>query len=194
MCIRDRFSTLSAKDAISIMTAREDRPFDSVIGFMDRTRVNRRALQHLVLAGAFDDLGTPAAVATDLGLDPNEIERIRSVSPNLQLRVILGEIAGISYPVSASLAVLLDLATADIMDAPTPVQTRAPVLHSAQLRTWPQGPNVWVLGVVVRIKTPPTKHAKPVFFITLEDEDGMVEAVMFEDAQRRYAAALKQNR
>jgi error-prone DNA polymerase len=33
-----------------------------------------------------------------------------------------------------------------------------------------------------------------VFFITLEDEDGMVEAVMFEDAQRRYAAALKQNR
>ena len=188
------FSTLSAKDAISIMTAREERPFDSVIDFMDRTRVNRRALQHLVLAGAFDDLGTPAAVATDLGLDPNEIERIRSVSPNLQLRVILGEIAGISYPVSASLAVLLDLATADIMDAPTPVQTRAPVLHSAQLRTWPHGSNVWVRGVVVRIQTPPTKSGKRVFFITLEDEDGMVEAVMFEDAQRRYAAALKQNR
>jgi DNA polymerase III alpha subunit len=27
----------------------------------------------------------------------------------------------------------------------------------------------------------------------LEDEDGMLEAVMFEDVQRRYAAALKQH-
>ncbi|MCX6084525.1 MAG: DNA polymerase III subunit alpha, partial [Caldiserica bacterium] len=188
------FSTLSAKDAISIVTAREKRPFDSAIDFRDRTRVNRRALQRLVLAGAFDDLGTPVAVATDLGLDPNEIERIMNVSSNLQLRSVLGEIAGIGYPVSASLAVLLDLATADIMDAPTPVQARAPVLHSAQLRTWLHGSNVWVRGVVVRIQTPPTKSGKRVFFITLEDEDGMVEAVMFEDAQRRYAAALKQNR
>ena len=188
------FSTLSAKDAISIVTAREKRPFDSAIDFRDRTRVNRRALQHLVLAGAFDDLGTPVAVATDLELDPNEIERIMSVSSNLQLRAILGEIAGIGYPVSASLAILLDLATADVMDAPTPAQARAPTLRSAQLRTWPHGSNVWVRGVVVRIQTPPTKSSKRVFFITLEDEDGMVEAVMFEDAQRRYAAALKQNR
>lgn len=187
------FSTLSAKDAVSIMTAREERPFDSAIDFVGRTRVNRRALQRLVLAGAFDDLGTPVAVATDLGLNPDEIERILSVSSNFQLRVVLGEIAGIGYPVSASLAVLLDLATADIMDAPTPVQARAPVLHSAQLRTWPHGSSVWVRGVVVRIQTPPTKSGKRVFFITLEDEDGMVEAVMFEDTQRRYAAALKQN-
>ena len=188
------FSTLSAKDVISIVTAREKRPFDSAIDFLDRTRVNRRALQHLVLAGAFDDFGTPVAVATDLGLDPNEIKRIMSTSSNLQLCAILGEIAGIGYPVSASLAVLLDLATADIMDAPTPAQARAPALRSTQLRTWPHGSNVWVRGVVVRIQTPPTKSGKRVFFITLEDEDGMVEAVMFEDAQRRYAAALKQNR
>jgi error-prone DNA polymerase len=188
------FSTLSAKDAISIVTAREKRPFDSAIDFRDRTRVNRRALQHLVLAGAFDDLGTPVAVATDLGLDLNEIERIMSISSNLQLCAILGEIAGIGYPVSASLAVLLDLATADVMDAPTPAQARAPVLRSTQLGTWPHRSNVWVRGVVVRIQTPPTKSGKRVFFITLEDEDGMVEAVMFEDAQRRYAAALKQNR
>jgi error-prone DNA polymerase len=188
------FSTLSAKDAISIATAREKRPFDSAIDFRERTRVNRRALQRLVLAGAFDDLGTPVVVATDLGLDPNEIEHIMSVSSNLQLCAILGEIAGIGYPVSASLAVLLDLATADIMDAPTPAQARAPTLRSTQLRTWPHGSNVWVRGVVVRIQTPPTKSGKRVFFITLEDEDGMVEAVMFEDAQRRYAAALKQNR
>jgi len=188
------FSMLSAKDAISIVTAREKRSFDSAIDFRERTRVNRRALQRLVLAGAFDDLGTPVAVATDLGLDPNEIERIMNVSPNLQLCTVLGEIAGIGYPVSASLAVLLDLATADIMDAPTPAQARAPVLRSTQLRTWPHGSNVWVRGVVVRIQTPPTKSGKRVFFITLEDEDGMVEAVMFEDAQRRYAAALKQNR
>jgi len=188
------FSTLSAKDAISIVTAREKRPFDSATDFMDRTRVNRRALQRLVLAGAFDDLGTPVAVATDLGLDPNEIERVMSVSSNLQLCAVLGEIAGIGYPVSASLAVLLDLATADVMNAPTPAQKRAPSLRSTQLRTWPHGSNVWVRGVVVRIQTPPTKSGKRVFFITLEDEDGMVEAVMFEDAQRRYAAALKQNR
>ena len=187
------FSTLSPKDALSIVSAREQHPFSSAVDFMNRTHINRRALQHLVLAGAFDDLGTPVAVATDLGLDTNEAERVTSISSNLWLRSILGEIAGIGYPVSASLAVLLDLAIADIMDPPTPVQARAPVLRSTQLRTSAHGSNVWVRGVVVRIQTPPTKSGKRVFFITLEDEDGMLEAVMFEDVQRRYAAALKQH-
>jgi len=160
---------------------------------MNRTHVNRQTLQLLVLAGAFDDFGTPLAVATDLGLETGEIDHILNITSNLQLRTVLGEIAGIGYPVSESLAVLLDLATAEVVDPPTPAQIQAPTLHSVQLRSWPHGSNVWVRGVVVRIQTPPTKSGKRVFFITLEDEDGMIEAVMFEDVQRRYAAALKQN-
>jgi error-prone DNA polymerase len=187
------FSTLPGKDAESIATARNEDPFSSAIDFRERTHVNRRALQHMLLAGAFDDLGTPMAVAEDLGLDPEETERIMSVSPSQQISTVLGEIAGIGYPVSASLATLLDLATVTSMDMSTPAQARAPLLHSSQLRSWPHGSNVWVRGIVVRIQTPPTKSGKRVFFITLEDEDGMVEAVMFEDAQRRYAAPLKQN-
>lgn len=187
------FSSLSAKDADSIVTAREKRPFDSATDFLKRTHVNRRALQHLVLAGAFDDLGTPLAIADELELEAGEIDRILSASPNLQLRAVLGEISGIGYPVSTSLAVLLDLAAVKIATEPTPVQMRAPILHSVQLTSWPHGSNVWVRGVVVRIQTPPTKSGKRVFFITLEDEDGMIEAVMFEDVQRKYAAALKQN-
>ncbi|MEN6387398.1 MAG: DNA polymerase III subunit alpha [Candidatus Cryosericum sp.] len=187
------FSALSAKDMASIVTARERHPFDSAVDFMNRTHVNRRTLQRLVLAGAFDDFGTPLAVATDLGLETGEIDHILNITSNLQLRTVLGEIAGIGYPVSESLAVLLDLATAEVVDPPTPAQIQAPTLHSVQLRSWPHGSNVWVRGVVVRIQTPPTKSGKRVFFITLEDEDGMIEAVMFEDVQRRYAAALKQN-
>jgi error-prone DNA polymerase len=188
------FSTLSSKDTNSIMAARETRPFESALDFRTRTHVNRRALQRLVLAGAFDDLGTPETVAADLGLDPDDIRTILGDGRDPQLHAVLGEIAGIGYPVSASLAILLDLAITSTTDSPTPAQVHAPILRSTQLRTWPHGSNVWVQGIVVRVQTPPTKSGRRVFFITLEDEEGMVEAVMFEDAQRKYAAALKQNR
>jgi error-prone DNA polymerase len=188
------FSMLQAKDAASIVAERNTRPFSSVTDFRERTHVSKRALQHMLLAGAFDELGTPMAVAADLGLDSEEVARIVSIGSSQQISTMLGEIAGIGYPVSASLAMLLDLATVNALDEPTPVQARAPLLRSSQLRAWSHGTNVWVRGIVVRIQTPPTKSGKRVFFITLEDEDGMVEAVMFEDAQRRYAAPLKQNK
>jgi len=187
------FSMLPAKDAASIVAERNERPFSSAVDFRERTHVNRRALQHMLLAGAFDDLGTPLAVATDLRLDSEEVARIISISSSRRICTVLGEIAGIGYPVSASLAMLLDLATVTSLDEPTTVQTRAPRLRSSQLRSCRHGSNVWVRGIVVRIQTPPTKSGRRVFFITLEDEDGMVEAVMFEDVQRRYAAPLKQN-
>src|SRR5450830_1933349 len=51
------FTILPRKDAAVIVAAREECPFDSLQDFKDRVRVNRRALQHLVLAGAFDDFG-----------------------------------------------------------------------------------------------------------------------------------------
>jgi len=100
------------------VTARERHPFDSAVDFMNRTHVNRQTLQLLILAGAFDDFGTPLAVATDLGLETGEIDHILNITSNLQLRTVLGEIAGIGYPVSESLAVLLDLATAEVVIHP----------------------------------------------------------------------------
>jgi len=138
------FSILSSKDSSSIIAARETRPFESALDFKGRTHVNRRALQHLVLAGAFDDLGTPETVAADLGLDPDDIRNVAGNDRNPQLHAVLGEIAGIGYPVSASLAILLDLATTSTTDSLTPAQVHAPILRSTQLRTWPHGSNVWV--------------------------------------------------
>ncbi|MDO9099338.1 MAG: DNA polymerase III subunit alpha [Caldisericota bacterium] len=188
------FTILNATDAATIVNAREQAPFASVADVAQRVRINRRAWMPLVLAGAFDDLSTPAGAAADLGLDPSMVLQVMGPDSPEQLAAVLGEIAGIGYPLSASLASLLDLATADAPDVPTPAQMRAPLLRSSQLLKWPNASNVWVRGIVVRVQTPPTASGKRVFFITLEDEDGMLEAVMFEDAQRRYAAPLRQNR
>lgn len=187
------FTILPRKDATAIVAAREECPFDSLQDFKDRVRVNRRALQHLVLAGAFDDFGMPAAVAEDLGLDVQAVARVTESAGDPDVATILGETAGIGYPVSVSMARLLDICTVETLDSPTPSQLQAPLLHSSQLKAVPDGSLAWVRGIVIRLQTPPTHSGKRVFFVTLQDEQGMIEAIMFQDAQRKYAAVLKQS-
>lgn len=188
------FTVLPRKDAEAIVTAREQQPFASLQDFQSRVRVNRRALRHLVLAGAFDEFGTPTAVAEDLGLGAQQVSHVLSAARDSQTAAIFGETAGIGYPVSVSLAQLLDACTVEVLDPPTQKQLRASLLTSSRLVAVPNGCSAWVRGIVIRIQTPPTHSGKRVFFVTLEDEEGMIEAVMFEDVQRRYAAALKSSR
>ncbi len=188
------FTILPRKDAGAIVAAREQHPFASLQDFQDRVRVNRRALRHLILAGAFDDFGTPAAVAEDLGLETEQVSDVLSEARDTRTAAIFGETAGIGYPVSVSLTQLLDACTVEVLGQPTPNQLQAPLLKSSQLGAVPNGSHAWVRGIVIRIQTPPTHSGKRVFFVTLEDEAGMIEAVMFEDVQRRYAAVLKSSR
>lgn len=188
------FTILPRREAEAIVAAREEHPFVSLQDFQERVRINRRALLHLILAGALEDFGTPLTVAQELGADTEAVARIFRPAADPAAAALLGETAGIGYPVSVSLTLMLSLATPEERQPLTSRQLQSPSLCSDQLSSAPNGSSAWIRGIVVRVQTPPTKSGKRVFFITLEDEQGMIEATMFPDVQQHYAAVLKQSR
>ena len=59
-----------------------------------------------------------------------------------------------------------------------------------QLRGIPSGRKVRVSGLLVIVHTPPTKSGKRVIFLTLEDETGLWDAVVFPKAQKDFARII----
>jgi DNA polymerase III alpha subunit len=58
------------------------------------------------------------------------------------------------------------------------------VVTARQLRRIPSGRRVRISGLLVIVHTPPTKSGKRVMFLTLEDETGLLDAVVFSKAQK----------
>lgn len=64
------------------------------------------------------------------------------------------------------------------------------VVTSAELRRMPAGSRVRISGMVIIVHTPPTKSGKRVMFLTLEDETGLLDVVVFAKAQNRFAKLI----
>ena len=64
------------------------------------------------------------------------------------------------------------------------------VVTSRDLRRMPTGSTVRVSGMVIIVHTPPTKSGKRVMFLTLEDETGLLDVVVFSKAQSRFAKLI----
>jgi DNA polymerase III alpha subunit len=64
------------------------------------------------------------------------------------------------------------------------------VVKARQLRSIPSGKTVRVSGLLVIVHTPPTKSGKRVMFLTLEDESGMFDAVVFSKVQKVFARVI----
>jgi DNA polymerase III alpha subunit len=64
------------------------------------------------------------------------------------------------------------------------------VVTSSNLRRTLSGSTVRVSGMLILVHTPPTKSGKRVMFLTLEDEMGLFEVVVFSKAQDRFAKLI----
>jgi len=64
------------------------------------------------------------------------------------------------------------------------------VVYSSHLRRMPSGSRVRISGMLILVHTPPTKSGKRVMFLTLEDEAGLFEVVVFAKAQDRFAKLI----
>ena len=64
------------------------------------------------------------------------------------------------------------------------------IVTAKELRRISSGSRVRVTGLLAIIHMPPTKSGKRVIFITLEDETGLIDIVVFPKAQDRYAQAV----
>lgn len=64
------------------------------------------------------------------------------------------------------------------------------IVTARDLRRISSGSTVKVSGVLVIVHTPPTKSGKRVIFVTMEDETGLIDVVVFPRAQVDYARSV----
>ncbi len=68
--------------------------------------------------------------------------------------------------------------------------TQAGTVPLGDLRRIRSGTRVRIAGLVIILHTPPTKSGKRVMFVTLEDETGLADLVVFPAAQKQYAKTI----
>ncbi len=71
-----------------------------------------------------------------------------------------------------------------------PLLARDNIIRAIDLRRLPSGSIVRIIGLLVIVHTPPTKSGKRVMFLTLEDETGLLDVVVFPNAQKGFAKTI----
>lgn len=64
------------------------------------------------------------------------------------------------------------------------------IVTAKDLRRIPSGRRVRITGILIIVHTPPTRSGKRVMFITMEDETGLVDLVMFPKVQAHAARPI----
>ena len=175
----------------AIQEARErGGPFASLRDFCARVRIERPLVEGLIRAGAFGGLEKPTArkllwelprLLRECG-EPFQGMSLTDDLPNLptsrqeeaQAETSLLGFSLDSHPLSFCRAAL----------------DRMGVVRSGQLARLADGVTIEVAGQVVAWQTPPTKSGQRVVFLTMEDEDGLLQVVIFPKAQEKCLPAL----
>lgn len=175
-------------DAERVATARTTRPFESIEDFVRRTGLGERALTALAEAGAFESLsperrgalwsvlGTAREVRAELALEARE------ETPDFR-------------PLSAPQSVAWDYRSTGLSTRGYPLEglrdelRRAGFPDARELATLPDGRRVRYAGIVICRQRPGT--AGGVVFMTLEDETGFVNAVVWQSVFAQYATVAK---
>jgi error-prone DNA polymerase len=154
--------------------ARNARTFAELTDFCQRTRLPRRAVENLILVGAMDGWGMPRRqLLWELGRLRYQQEALDLVFPDEGVALpppSLAEAMAAEYGV-------LGLSTGDhVMALYRPWLVQRSILSSRELETSADGGRVRVAGLVVMHQAPPT--AKGHHFITLEDEEGLINVIV----------------
>jgi error-prone DNA polymerase len=167
--------------------AGRDGSYCSLRDFCLRTRLPRRSVENLILVGAMDgwgqarreliwELGTLSYQEGELDLSP-PLEEIDL--PELTLdEEIKAEYGILGLPVGDQIIALH-----------RPRLERLSVLRSKDLDRKRNGERVRVAGLVVVRQRPPT--AKGFVFITMEDEDGLMNVIVKPDVYQQYYKVLR---
>lgn len=159
--------------ATRILTARQPGPFAELADFCRRSRLPRRLVEQLIVAGAFDALGERRQLLWDLGA-------LRYMEEELEL-VFPPDAVDLPPLSEAEAAQMQQHALGFGLQAHPLAAWRtklaaAGYLSSADLARPGLTGEVRVVGIVVMHQSPPT--AKGHHFLTLEDEEGFINVVV----------------
>jgi error-prone DNA polymerase len=182
---------LGQSGAGRIVAARGARPFASLPDFCRRTRLPRRLVETLIVAGAMDEVregkegegSGRRGLLWQLGLLDYEEETLLAAQEPPAAPDELPPLAPLEI-MAGELRVMGVSAGPHIMLHHRQRMQQAGVLSSRDLGRCRAGALVWVAGQVTVIQAPPT--AKGFMFVTLEDEFGMVNVIVAPDAVARY--------
>jgi len=185
-------------------------PFCSLEDFLARARVGRvpverDEIESLIKCGAFDDLGlSPPALLWQL------TPRLRSGS--LTLRRAQGQPEELLFPEAAAtapaatpiprladytrtqrLAYEQEILEVTVSGHPLDLVTRNGEVWSTELEKL-RGKRVTLLGWVITFRHVGTKNYRNMMFLTLEDQRGVFEVVLFPEAYERYGGLVFETR
>lgn len=176
--------------AEAIVQIRANKPFRSLAEFIQRTELERRAIEALILAGAFDAFGERRQLLWDLA-EAFEIAR-RPVSLLLD---VPDEHASL-LPMLPEQKLALTFATTGVTAGPHLVEIRRDAFTQAgcipyrELLKMRNGAKVKVGGLVADgLRRPPT--AKGVGFIRLDTPDGIMDMIIPPQVYAEYREALR---
>jgi error-prone DNA polymerase len=64
------------------------------------------------------------------------------------------------------------------------------VTLSREILDLPHGSRAWAAGLLEELQRPPTRSGRPVYFLLIEDEAGLLQATVFEGVYRRHGHVL----
>jgi error-prone DNA polymerase len=186
-----------------------EQPFRDLADFYRRARPSRRSIERLGLIGALDSTAgiTPEDSLIRRGDLMAEIRRLTAKRPvsqdKNQLSFELDNItqlpsgnAGISNQTQLENEIAItgiDIASHQLEQFQQLLDDLG-VVRAEELASLRGNTEVLVAGVRVATQTPPMKSGKRVVFISLDDGTGCADATFFDEAQRRCAHLLFQNR
>jgi error-prone DNA polymerase len=167
--------------------AREGGPYASLRGFCQRTKLSRKAIENLIMVGAMDCWGKPRReLVWELGTvryDEGEMD----LSPPLE-EIDLPQLSQ-AEELRAEYGILGLPVGDQVMALYRPELEKLGVLTSKQLEGKRNGEKVKVAGMAVVRQRPPT--AKGFVFITLEDEEGLMNVIVRPDVYERYYRTIR---
>jgi len=184
-----RVRGMSREEMESLLAVRAERPFQSLEDLCRRTALHRDTMERLILCGTFDSwhpnrrqwlMQLPYALAQRHACG-NLFPAEALPAPSLQAEDFTAwekfwyewEILGLSVDCHVMTFLRDEL-------------QRRNILSTADLTMVRDGAWVKLAGLVVCPHRPPTRSGRRVLFVSLEDEFGLVDAVLFEKVYQAY--------
>jgi DNA-directed DNA polymerase III PolC len=194
-----------------LRTRKTDGPFRSLDDFcvrVDLRLVNRRVIESLVKAGAFDSLGLSRAhllATTDGALETGQRQQRDKAEGQGSFFDLIPEAAPAAKKESTAvvaewdsdqrLAFEKEVLGFYVSGHPLARFRDAAVLKGAtpsgDLASRPTGSRVWLFGHVVALKETATKSGNRMAFVTLEDTEGTIEVTIFPEPFKAAAEQLR---
>ena len=195
---------LSGKVISSVISERKKRPFSSAADLYGRTRVERDSLENLIKGGFLDVVSERRGVRTRLLGDIEALpkKRPRERQPEIPLSHPASwwsarERRDVEHlPLTESRRERIEWEVLALNVFRHPLSPYRPALEdldvtpSERVKELPHGTRARAAGLLECLQCPPTKSGRPVWFLLVEDEWGLLQATIFRGVYERYGDLL----